>query len=97
MEEYRHNFKDIAQGRGPSPLNPMECAKDYHLNGRGEALGEFCNRFLEHVQNKWLSTYEGLRTYPALVYSSKGRKPIAVVGFGVLTSHRIMDITALSS
>src|SRR5215467_11678131 len=25
MEEYRHNFKDIAQGRGPSPLNPMEC------------------------------------------------------------------------
>jgi hypothetical protein len=25
MEEYLHNFKEIEQGRGPSPLNPMEC------------------------------------------------------------------------
>ena len=25
MEEYLHNFKEIEKGRGPSPLNPMEC------------------------------------------------------------------------
>ena len=25
MGEYRHNFKGIAKGRGPSPLNSVEC------------------------------------------------------------------------
>jgi hypothetical protein len=25
MEGYLHNFKEIEKGRGPSPLNPMEC------------------------------------------------------------------------
>jgi hypothetical protein len=27
MEEYLHNFKGIAKGRGLPPLNPMECGK----------------------------------------------------------------------
>jgi hypothetical protein len=25
MEEYLHNFKAIEKGRGPSPLNSVEC------------------------------------------------------------------------
>src|SRR6516162_3907624 len=29
MGEYWHNFKVVAQGRGPSPLNSVECAKFY--------------------------------------------------------------------
>src|ERR1051326_2731353 len=31
MGEYRHNFKVIANGRGPSPLNPLECGI-FHKN-----------------------------------------------------------------
>src|SRR5262245_17874099 len=30
MGEYRHNFKVIAKGRGPSPLNSVECVKNQH-------------------------------------------------------------------
>jgi hypothetical protein len=32
MEEYLHNFKAIEKGRGPSPLNSVECGK----NGNGD-------------------------------------------------------------
>jgi hypothetical protein len=47
MEEYRHNFKEIEKGRGPSPLNLMECEKSpkpfslYHILSK-----EYCNEFI---------------------------------------------------
>jgi hypothetical protein len=34
MEEYRHNFKVIAKGRGPSPLNWVECDTLQVVQGR---------------------------------------------------------------
>jgi hypothetical protein len=43
MEEYRHNFKEIEKGRGPSPLNLMECDKFKGVTAG--LVGGVCFRF----------------------------------------------------
>jgi len=37
MEEYPHNFKEIANGGDLSPLNPLEC-EPYHPGRRDHAV-----------------------------------------------------------
>jgi hypothetical protein len=41
MEEYLHNFKGIARGRGLPPLNPMEC-ENFGIIGGDESPQEDC-------------------------------------------------------
>jgi type IV secretory pathway TraG/TraD family ATPase VirD4 len=57
MEEYRHNFKEIEKGRGPSPLNLMECEK---ISSSEYAIDGNLSRFA------WMPELVTARLYPLL-------------------------------